>query len=60
MGYAGWEAGQLEQEVVDNDWLLGEASQKLVFDTPIAEQWTLAAKDIGFERSQLMTQVGHA
>lgn len=60
LGYAGWEAGQLEQELIDNDWILGDASQTLVFDTPVSEQWTLAAKDIGFERSQLMTQVGHA
>ncbi len=60
LGYAGWEAGQLEQEMLDNDWILGDASQKLVFDTPSADQWTMAAKAVGFERSQLTSQIGHA
>ena len=60
LGYAGWDAGQLEQELMENDWILGQSNQKLVFDTPIEEQWALAAKNIGFERSQLLNQIGHA
>ena len=60
LGYAGWGAGQLEQELVDNDWILAEASKELVFDTPITEQWAQAAKHIGIERSQLTSQMGHA
>lgn len=60
LGYAGWEAGQLEQELIDNDWLLGDASQTLIFETAIEDQWALAARKIGFERSQLMNQIGHA
>ena len=60
LGYAGWGAGQLEQELIDNDWILAEASKELVFDTPISDQWALAAKRIGIERSQLTSKMGHA
>jgi len=60
LGYAGWEAGQLEDEIVANDWLLAESSRTLVFDTPCEHKWSLGARSIGFERSQLMSQVGHA
>jgi len=60
LGYSGWSAGQLEQELVENDWLLGNPSATLIFDTPVEHQWALVARDIGFERSQLLSQVGHA
>jgi len=60
LGYAGWGAGQLEQELIQNDWILGQSTHKLIFDTPIEEQWALAARNIGFERSQLLNQIGHA
>ncbi len=60
LGYAGWGAGQLEQELIDNDWILAESSQELVFDTPTADQWAMAARRVGIERSQLLNQIGHA
>ncbi len=60
LGYAGWSAGQLEQEMMMNDWLLGYATPALVFDTPAEEKWAMAAHGIGVERGQLSAQVGHA
>ena len=60
LGYAGWGAGQLESEVIANDWLLAEPSSTLVFNTPCEHRWALAARSLGFERAQLMAQVGHA
>ncbi|MDX8387200.1 MAG: YqgE/AlgH family protein [Ghiorsea sp.] len=60
LGYAGWEAGQLEQELIDNDWLLSNATPTLIFDTEIEDQWALAARAVGIERSQLTSQIGHA
>lgn len=60
LGYAGWDAGQLEQELIDNDWLLSTASSKLIFETEVEKQWALAAKNMGIERSQLTSQIGHA
>jgi len=60
LGYAGWSAGQLEEELINNDWILAQSNHQLIFETPIEEQWAVAARNIGFERSQLMSQIGHA
>lgn len=64
LGYAGWEAGQLEKELTDNAWLLVPAdpdfSQKLLFDTPPAQRWQMACEHLGFDIWQLSSDVGHA
>lgn len=60
LGYAAWEQGQLEKELLNNSWLTIEASSDIIFRTPIAERWREAAKMIGIEISQLATHAGHA
>jgi len=60
LGYAAWEAGQLENELIANDWLLAQPSHTLIFNTPCEHRWALGARSLGFERSQLSSQVGHA
>lgn len=61
LGYAGWEAGQLEQEVMDNAWLTTRANEHIVFDTPIDERWLAAARQLGVhDPSQLTGYAGHA
>ncbi len=60
LGYAAWEQGQLEQELLNNSWLTIEANSDIIFRTPIAERWREAAKMIGIEVSQLATHAGHA
>jgi len=60
LGYAGWEAGQLEQEMLDNSWLNVPASPEIVFDTPFAERWAMAAKTLGIDISQISPDAGHA
>ncbi|MDQ7004072.1 MAG: YqgE/AlgH family protein [Ghiorsea sp.] len=60
LGYAGWEAGQLEDELMQNDWLLANPTQDMIFNTPAEHMWSMAARSIGFERGQLSSQVGHA
>jgi len=60
LGYAGWEAEQLEDELVSNDWLLANPTPEMIFDTPPEQMWSLAARGIGFERAQLSSQIGHA
>jgi len=42
IGYAGWGADQLEQELERGDWIVIDADDKLVFDTPVAEKWRAA------------------
>ncbi|MFM5227756.1 YqgE/AlgH family protein [Aeromonas media] len=60
LGYAGWSAGQLEQELVDGAWLVIPPNPKLVFDTPIHQRWQQAAASIGVNPLHLSSQVGHS
>jgi len=60
LGYAGWEAEQLEDELVNNDWLLANPTKDMIFTTPPEQMWSVAARSIGFERAQLSSQIGHA
>ena len=60
LGYAGWEAGQLEQEIRDNSWLAVEANDEVVFELPFDERWPAALRLLGVEASQLTSFAGHA
>lgn len=60
LGYAGWQAGQLEQEIVENSWLTVAAEAQIMFKTPIAERWHAAAKTLGIDIHNIVTQAGHA
>src|SRR5215217_2339016 len=37
LGYSGWGAGQLEDEISRNGWLNVGASREIIFDTPIEQ-----------------------
>lgn len=60
LGYAGWGAGQLEQEMVDNAWLSGPADPRILFDTPDDERWKAAALSLGIDLDLLSGEIGHA
>jgi putative transcriptional regulator len=60
LGYAGWDAGQLEQELKANAWLTAEACERVVFDTPLEERWSAAAGLVGVDPLQLPGYAGHA
>ena len=60
LGYAGWGAGQLEQEMLANSWLSVPATPELVFDTPFAERWDSAARTLGVDIASLSPDAGHA
>ncbi|AIF47197.1 YqgE/AlgH family protein [Dyella japonica] len=60
LGYAGWSAGQLEQELKDNTWLTAEANERVVFHTPLEERWSAAAGLVGVDPLQLPGYAGHA
>jgi len=60
LGYAGWGAGQLEQEIAANAWLSGPASPDIVFDTPYEQRWFAAAALIGVDLNLLSGDMGHA
>ena len=60
LGYAGWDAGQLEQELMANAWLTAEASDSIVFETPLEDRWSAAAGLVGVDPRQLSSYAGHA
>lgn len=60
LGYAGWGAGQLEDEIVQNAWLTVPADRAIVFETPIEQRWQAAARSLGIDISGVSDTVGHA
>jgi putative transcriptional regulator len=60
LGYAGWGAGQLEQELADNAWLSGPADPAILFHTPDEERWRAAAASLGVDLDLLSGDAGHA
>jgi putative transcriptional regulator len=60
LGYAGWQPGQLENEMLANSWLNVPASADIVFDTPFDKRWMLAAQTLGIDISQISPDAGHA
>ena len=60
LGYAGWGAGQLEQELMENNWLTAPATPEILFSTPYHLRAEAAAKLLGVDLSALATQPGNA
>jgi len=60
LGYAGWGAGQLEQELHDNVWVNVPASFDLVFDTKHQDKWEKAFSVIGANPVMMSAHSGRA
>ena len=60
LGYAGWGAGQLDQEIQDNGWLLVPADNQLVFGLDNDAKWEGAMTKLGIDLSLLSSEAGHA
>lgn len=60
LGYAGWDAGQLESELADNVWLTCPADLGILFDMPAEQRLAAAAASLGVNLSLLSAQAGHA
>ena len=60
LGYSGWGAGQLEQEIVENSWLTTAASNDILFNTPSDKCWHAAAELLGIDINLISDTVGHA
>jgi putative transcriptional regulator len=60
LGYAGWDPGQLEQELLDNSWLTVEATEDIIFNTPEQEVYQAALKLLGIDEGFLSSDAGHA
>jgi putative transcriptional regulator len=64
LGYAGWGAGQLEEEIALNGWINAELScaqmAEIIFNTPAEQRYQRAMQALGFDPADLSGQVGHA
>lgn len=60
LGCAGWGSGQLEQELVDDSWLLVPSRADVLFDLPLAQRWQAAAGSIGVDLLNHASHSGHA
>lgn len=60
LGYAGWSAGQLEQEMSENAWLNVQASHDILFNTPYEERYAAALAQLGIDPLMLAGDIGHA
>ncbi|MAE51713.1 MAG: YqgE/AlgH family protein [Micavibrio sp.] len=60
LGYAGWTAGQLDQELQENAWLTVEGDPELIFQTLPEEKWERAVKKLGIDPSMLSAAGGSA
>lgn len=60
LGYAGWGAGQLEQEIQNNAWLTAEGDEEIVFHTELEQKWPRAMAMLGIDASMLSAEAGHA
>ena len=64
LGYAGWGAGQLEEEITLNGWMNVPLSRQqmaeIIFDTPYSQRYERAMSHLGFDLSHLSGEAGHA
>jgi putative transcriptional regulator len=60
LGYAGWAAGQLETEILQNSWLNTPMSHNVLFGVPPPQRWAAATRLLGLDPSQLASDAGHA
>lgn len=64
LGYAGWSAGQLEDEIALNGWinvpLSRDQMSDIIFDTPSSQRYERTMSHLGFDPSHLSGDTGHA
>ncbi len=60
LGYAGWESGQLEDEIRANAWITAPVDPKLVFEMPFEERWSAAAELVGVDLARISPISGNA
>ena len=60
LGYAGWAAGQLEDELRVNAWLTCPADADIIFNLPPEERYAAALTKIGINPANLTMDTGRA
>ena len=60
LGYSGWGAGQLEEEMSRNGWINVDAEPGIIFDTPVSQRYGKALSLLGIDAGMLSSDAGHA
>jgi len=60
LGYAGWDGGQLEDEIRANAWLSAPVDSGIIFDLPYESRWHAAGRLLGVELSRISPISGNA
>jgi putative transcriptional regulator len=60
LGYAGWDAGQLEREIRENTWLICDADETLIFGDDHEHKWSQALAKLGISADRLSSEAGRA
>ncbi|MDF2446752.1 MAG: putative transcriptional regulator [Moraxellaceae bacterium] len=60
LGYAGWSAGQLEEEMAANAWLTCPVDNDLLFNLPFEQRWEAGIHKLGIDPVFLASEAGHA
>jgi putative transcriptional regulator len=60
LGYAGWDGGQLEDEIRANAWLSAPVDPGLIFELPFESRWHAAGRLLGVELSRISPISGNA
>ena len=60
LGYSGWGAGQLEEEMGRNSWINVEAEPEIIFSTPVDQRYDKALSLLGIDPAMLSADAGHA
>jgi len=60
LGYAGWGAGQIENEIRLNGWVHCDADSAILFDAEIDAKWSAALRKLGIGMSGLSVHAGRA
>ena len=60
LGYAGWSAGQLEDEISRNGWLTVQADPEIIFNVPAEARFAAALNLLGINPAMLSGEAGHA
>ena len=60
LGYSGWGAGQLEDEMSRNGWINVSAERDIIFDTPVEQRYDKALSLLGIAAGMLSGEAGHA
>ena len=55
-GFSSWDSGQLENEIINGDWLPQEKQENIIFYNDPENIWENMMKSIGFKNAEIINQ----